>query len=66
VPLSVAADGMRKAGMPDWNVRIVSELLDYFASGAAATVSDGVPRLLGRPAISFEQFVKDHRGALSK
>jgi len=25
-----------------------------------------VPRLLGRPAISFEQFVKDHRGALSK
>ena len=66
VPLSVAADGMRKAGMPDWNVRIVSELLDYFASGAAATVSDAVPRLLGRPAISFEQFVKDHRGALSK
>ena len=62
VPLSVAADGMRKAGMPDWNVRIVSELLDYFASGAAATVSDAVPRLLGRPAISFEQFAKDHRG----
>jgi hypothetical protein len=52
--------------MPDWNVRIVSELLDYFASGAAATVSDAVPRPLGRPAISFEQFVKDHRGALSK
>ena len=24
VPLSVAADGMRKAGMPDWSVRIVS------------------------------------------
>jgi uncharacterized protein YbjT (DUF2867 family) len=64
VPLSAAADGMRKAGMPDWNVRIVSELLAYFASGAAATVTDTVPRLLGRPAISFEQFVKDHRGAL--
>jgi hypothetical protein len=39
IDFSVAADGMRKAGMPDWNVRIVSELLDYFASGAAATVS---------------------------
>jgi hypothetical protein len=39
------------------------ELLGYFASGAAAEVTETVPRLLGRPAISFEQFVKDHRGA---
>jgi uncharacterized protein YbjT (DUF2867 family) len=63
VPLSAAADGMRKSGMPEWDVRTVSELLGYFASGAAASVSDTVPRLLGRPAISFEQFAKDHRGA---
>ncbi len=35
----------------------------YFASGAAATVTDTIPRLLGRPAISFEQFAKDHRTA---
>ena len=32
----------------------------------AAQLSDAVPRLLGRPAISFEQFAKDNRGALSK
>jgi uncharacterized protein YbjT (DUF2867 family) len=63
VPLSTAADGMRKSGMPEWNVRALSELLGYFASGAAATVTDTVPRLLGRPAISFEQFVQDHRAA---
>ena len=63
VRLSAAADGMRKSGMPEWNVRAVSELLGYFASGAAATVTDTVPRLLGRPAISFEQFVQDHRAA---
>jgi len=49
--------------MPEWNVRAVSELLGYFASGAAATVTDTVPRLLGHPAISFEQFVQDHRAA---
>jgi hypothetical protein len=49
--------------MPDWNVRTVSDLLAYFATGAAATVTDTVPLLLGRPAISFEQFVRDHRGA---
>lgn len=61
VPLSAATDGMRQSGMPEWNVRVVGELLDYFASGAAADVADTVPRLLGRPAISFEQFVKDHR-----
>ena len=63
VPLSAAEDGMRKSGMPEWNVHALGELLSYFASGAAATVTDSVPRLLGRPAISFEQFVQDHRAA---
>jgi uncharacterized protein YbjT (DUF2867 family) len=63
VPISAAADGMRKSGMPDWNVQAVSDLLAYFATGAAATVTDTVARLLGRPATSFEQFVKDHRAA---
>jgi uncharacterized protein YbjT (DUF2867 family) len=63
VPISAAADGMRNLGMPDWNVHAVSDLLAYFATGAAATVTDTVPRLLGRPATSFEQFVKDHRAA---
>jgi uncharacterized protein YbjT (DUF2867 family) len=63
VPLSAAADGMRKSGMPEWSIRAVSELLGYFASGAAATVTDTIPRLLGRPATSFEQFAKDHRAA---
>jgi len=63
VPISAAADGMRNSGMPDWNVHAVSDLLAYVATGAAATVTDTVPRLLGRPATSFEQFVKDHRAA---
>jgi hypothetical protein len=54
---------MRQSGMPEWNVRVVSELLGYFASGAAATVTDTIPRVLGRPAISFEQFASDHRAA---
>lgn len=66
VPISAAADEMRKSGMPDWNVHAVSELLAYFATGAVATVTDTVPRLLGRPATSFEQFVKDHREAFTK
>src|SRR5262245_19910637 len=63
VPLSTAADGMRKSGMPEWDIRALTELLSYFASGAAATATDTIPRLLGRPAISFEQFVKDQRTA---
>jgi uncharacterized protein YbjT (DUF2867 family) len=63
VPLAAAADGMRKSGMPEWDVRMVSGLLSYFASGAAATVTDTIARLLGRPAISFEQFARDNRAA---
>ena len=51
--------------MPEWNVRVVSGLLAYFASGAAATVTDTIPRLLDRPAISFDQFAKDHRAAFA-
>lgn len=65
VPLSAAADSMRKAGMSEWDVRVVSELLGYFASGAVAAVTETVPLLLGRPAISFEQFAKDYRAALT-
>jgi hypothetical protein len=63
VPISAAAHGMRNSGMHDWNVRAVTDLLAYFATGAAATVTDTVPRLLGLPATSFEQFAKDYRTA---
>jgi uncharacterized protein YbjT (DUF2867 family) len=63
VPISAAAEEMHKSGMPDWDVHAVTDLLAYFATGAAATITDTVPRLLGRPATSFEQFVKDHRAA---
>jgi uncharacterized protein YbjT (DUF2867 family) len=63
VPLDAAADGMRKSGMPEWNVRVVTELLGYFASGQAATVTNTIPSLLCRSAISFEQFANDHRAA---
>ncbi len=65
VPLAAAADSVGKSGMPDWNVQIVAELLGYFATGAAAAVTDTVPRLLGRPAISVEQFARDHRNTFS-
>jgi len=63
VPLSAAADEMRKLRIPEWDIRAVTELLGYFASGAAATVTDTIPRVLGHPAISFEQFVNDQRAA---
>jgi len=60
MPLVAAEGGMRKMGMPEWNVRALSGLYNVFASGAAATVTDTVPKLLGRPAISFDQFARDH------
>jgi hypothetical protein len=44
--------------------RLVSDVC--CSSNVYGRQSDAVPRLLGRPAISFGQFVKDHRGALSK
>jgi len=63
VPLSAAEDGMRQMHMPEWNVKALSDLYDYFASGAAASVTDTVRQLLGRPPITFEQFCRDHQAA---
>lgn len=61
VPLSAAEDSMRKTGMPEWNVKALSDLYTYFATGSAAMVTDTVQQLLGRPPITFEQFCRDHR-----
>ena len=59
VTRDAAEESMRKAGMPDWNVRALGELYGFFASGQAARLSDAIERVTDRPPIRFEQFARD-------
>jgi DNA-binding ferritin-like protein (Dps family) len=50
-------------GFPEWNVDGFKQLFDLYETGAVARVSPDVERVLGRPARSFADFVRDHRAA---
>ena len=63
VPLQTTEDSMRKLHMPEWNVKALSDLYAYFATGGAATVTDTVQKLLGRAPITFAEFCRDNRPA---
>lgn len=63
VPISEeqAAAGMRQTGMPSEMVEVMSSLNRVIAAGWVAEVTDDVPRLLGRPASRWADFVHEHR-----
>lgn len=56
-----AVEGMREAGMPEAMVQVMSSLNRIIAAGWVAEVTDDVPRLLGRPATAWADFVAEHR-----
>lgn len=63
VPISEdqAISGMRQAGMPELMVQAMSSLNRIIAAGWVAEVTNDVPRLLDRPARTWEDFVSEHR-----
>ena len=50
-------------GAPQWLIDIVAGLYATFVP-ANSIVSEGVPRVLGRPATSFDRFAADYAGEL--
>jgi uncharacterized protein YbjT (DUF2867 family) len=56
-----ALTGMLAAGMPEWYAQDMLGFYAFYSTRAGAYVSDVVPRILGRPARRFLQFVNDHR-----
>jgi uncharacterized protein YbjT (DUF2867 family) len=66
VPNQAAVEGMLQAGMPKWNAETVGELLQYFATGAAARGTEDVAKILGRPPITFDQFASDFKGMFAR
>jgi len=56
---AAALDGV----LPEWQVGGLIEDYAHYSRGEAAAVSSAIPDVLGRPAISFEQFARDHAAA---
>jgi uncharacterized protein YbjT (DUF2867 family) len=65
--VDLGPDGYRQAlagaGMPGWLVDGVVESNMMLAAGHAATVTNEVARLTGRPPRTFAQFAADHQAA---
>ena len=53
---------MLDLGMPEWQVRALVELQDYYVSGRAARVDGLIEKLLGRPARTMDQFLTEYAG----
>lgn len=63
VPPAAAREAMVAAGMSPWLADSLVELTTVYRSGGAAVTTDEVQKATGRPARSFEDFLRDHRAA---
>lgn len=55
-----AQKSMKEMGMEDWLIAALIELYNIIKAGYASQTTDTVEKIIGRKAISFEQFVRDH------
>lgn len=64
LPAEAMKAGLMAAGLPEW---LAADLVSYhgLARGRVMPVADGVQRLAGAPARSFETFIRDHRAAFA-
>jgi uncharacterized protein YbjT (DUF2867 family) len=60
VPIDAVKRELVRAGVPPWNAEGLCELLELYASGAAAMVTSGVQDVLGRPPRDIDTFARDH------
>jgi hypothetical protein len=50
---------MLEQGMPEWQVTALLELQEYYTAGQGGTVDRVLQKLLGRPPITMDQFLKE-------
>jgi uncharacterized protein YbjT (DUF2867 family) len=58
-------EAMLRAGLPEPVAEMNAQVFSMIADGDAAWLTEDVPKLLGRPARSFEQFATDYAAAFS-
>lgn len=67
VPEETARDAMLGMGMDTWVVEAFLELYQIYRQGYGSDVlADTVEQVIGRPAISFDEFARDFRNTFAK
>jgi uncharacterized protein YbjT (DUF2867 family) len=61
IPETVQRKGMLDSGMPEWLVDALLDLQRYYTTGQGGEVTDVLPRLLGRPPVMLDEFLKEFR-----
>ena len=61
LPPAQLKEALLSAGVPEWNADALLDLQRLYREGKASTVTPDVEQILGRKAISFAQFFRDHR-----
>jgi uncharacterized protein YbjT (DUF2867 family) len=62
VPLEVMKERLLASGMPAWHVDVQIDFSTALSAGQASAVTDTVEAVTGKPARTFEQFIREHRG----
>jgi uncharacterized protein YbjT (DUF2867 family)/predicted SnoaL-like aldol condensation-catalyzing enzyme len=61
IPEEAQSKSMLGLGMPAWQVEALIELQQYYVSGKAGSVTDTLPGLLGRPPITLDEYLAEHK-----
>jgi uncharacterized protein YbjT (DUF2867 family) len=61
IPEAEQRKSMLEMGMPVWQVTALLELQEYYVAGKCGTVTDVLPRLLGRAPITLDQFLSEYK-----
>ncbi|MDQ2842815.1 MAG: NmrA family NAD(P)-binding protein [Acidobacteriota bacterium] len=64
--VEISVEAQRKAmmdqGMPEWQVKALLELQDYYTGGSGGTLDGVLEELLGRQPITMDQFLNEFAG----
>ena len=61
IPEAAQRDAMLDAGMPEWQVTALLDLQAYYVSGKCAAVTDVLPKLIGRPSRTLDQYLEENK-----
>jgi len=66
LPEDEFTQALQSAGVPDWSVNALLDLLRFYREGGASQVDPAVEQLTGRKATSFDQFARDYSSAFQQ
>jgi uncharacterized protein YbjT (DUF2867 family) len=65
IPEEAQRKAMLDTGMPQWQVDALLDLQRYYTGGQGGEVTDVLPRLLGRPPVTLDQFLAEFKDSFS-